>query len=99
MNDELPATRQLLAIMRRLRDPRSGCPWDRAQDERSLARYTLEEAYELVDALERMAAELPQSPHVFVTGGDLRQLAPLVSPEARFVPHMVLAGIRLAFKP
>jgi nucleoside triphosphate diphosphatase len=52
-DQELLATRQLLAIMRRLRDPRSGCPWDRAQDERSLARYTLEEAYELVDALER----------------------------------------------
>jgi nucleoside triphosphate diphosphatase len=48
----LPAVCELLEIMRRLRDPRSGCPWDRAQDERSLARYTLEEAHELVDALE-----------------------------------------------
>lgn len=38
--------------MRRLRDPADGCPWDRAQDARSLARYTLEEAYELVDAIE-----------------------------------------------
>jgi nucleoside triphosphate diphosphatase len=56
VSDELAATRQLLAIMRRLRDPLSGCPWDRAQDERSLARYTLEEAYELVDALERGGA-------------------------------------------
>ncbi|MEY2853312.1 MAG: Nucleoside triphosphate pyrophosphohydrolase [Pseudomonadota bacterium] len=50
--DALPALRELLAIMRRLRDPQAGCPWDRAQDERSLARYTLEEAHELVDALE-----------------------------------------------
>jgi ATP diphosphatase len=57
MNDEseqdLSGLRQLLQIMRQLRDPQHGCPWDRAQDERSLARYTLEEAYELVDALER----------------------------------------------
>ena len=51
--DGLPQTRRLLEIMRRLRDPDSGCPWDRAQDERSLARHTLEEAYELVDAIER----------------------------------------------
>jgi ATP diphosphatase len=43
---------RLLAIMRQLRDPRRGCAWDRAQDARSLARYTLEEAYELVEAIE-----------------------------------------------
>ncbi|MDR2215031.1 MAG: nucleoside triphosphate pyrophosphohydrolase [Nevskiaceae bacterium] len=49
---QLSAMRQLLQIMQRLRDPQHGCPWDRAQDERSLSRYTLEEAYELVDALE-----------------------------------------------
>jgi nucleoside triphosphate diphosphatase len=43
----------LLEIMRRLRDPQSGCAWDLAQDFRSIARYTLEEAYEVVDAIER----------------------------------------------
>jgi ATP diphosphatase len=43
---------RLLAVMRALRDPVGGCPWDLAQDARSLARYTLEEAYELVAALE-----------------------------------------------
>jgi nucleoside triphosphate diphosphatase len=43
---------RLLAIMRRLRDPASGCPWDLAQDSRSLARYALEEAYEVVSAIE-----------------------------------------------
>jgi ATP diphosphatase len=57
MNDtpeqDLSALRELLQIMRQLRDPQQGCTWDRAQDERSLARYTLEEAYELGDALER----------------------------------------------
>ena len=47
------ALQRLLALMRRLRDPVSGCSWDRAQDARSLARYTLEEAYELVDAIEQ----------------------------------------------
>jgi MazG family protein len=39
--------------MRRLRDPSGGCPWDRAQDYVSLAPFTLEEASEVVDALER----------------------------------------------
>jgi nucleoside triphosphate diphosphatase len=43
---------RLLEVMRRLRDPASGCAWDLAQDSRSLARYTLEEAYELVSAIE-----------------------------------------------
>jgi MazG family protein len=56
VDEELAATRRLLGIMRQLRDPESGCPWDREQDERSLARYTLEEAYELVDALEQGGA-------------------------------------------
>jgi MazG family protein len=43
----------LRAIMARLRDPVSGCPWDLEQDFRSIAPYTLEEAYEVVDAIER----------------------------------------------
>lgn len=42
----------LLAVMRRLRDPENGCPWDLDQDHKSLARYTLEEAYEVVEAIE-----------------------------------------------
>jgi nucleoside triphosphate diphosphatase len=49
---DFPGLRRLLDVMRRLRDPTSGCPWDLAQDGRSLARYTLEEAHELVAALE-----------------------------------------------
>lgn len=44
---------RLLAIMARLRDPQAGCPWDRAQDFRSIAPHTLEEACEVVDAIER----------------------------------------------
>lgn len=45
----------LLAIMAALRDPESGCPWDIAQDFQSIASYTIEEAYEVVDAIERGA--------------------------------------------
>jgi nucleoside triphosphate diphosphatase len=54
---DFPGLRRLLEVMRRLRDPASGCPWDLAQDGRSLARYTLEEAYELVAALEAGATD------------------------------------------
>jgi len=43
----------LLEIMARLRDPQVGCPWDLEQDFRSIAPYTLEEAYEVVDAIEQ----------------------------------------------
>jgi len=49
---DLAGVQRLLEIMRRLRDPVGGCPWDRAQDARSLARYTLEEACELIAAIE-----------------------------------------------
>ena len=43
----------LLELMRRLRDPASGCPWDAVQTFASIAPYTLEEAFEVVDAIER----------------------------------------------
>ncbi|MBX3447118.1 MAG: nucleoside triphosphate pyrophosphohydrolase [Parvibaculaceae bacterium] len=44
---------RLLAIMARLRDPQGGCPWDLEQDFASIAPYTIEEAYEVADAIER----------------------------------------------
>jgi len=44
---------RLLEIMVRLRNPVSGCPWDLQQDFRSIAPHTLEEAYEVADAIER----------------------------------------------
>lgn len=44
---------RLLAIMARLRDRERGCPWDVAQDFASIAPYTIEEAYEVADAIER----------------------------------------------
>jgi len=45
--------RRLLAIMARLRDPATGCPWDIAQDFASIAPYTIEEAHEVADAIDR----------------------------------------------
>ncbi|MEJ0063574.1 MAG: nucleoside triphosphate pyrophosphohydrolase [Alphaproteobacteria bacterium] len=44
---------RLLAVMARLRDPDGGCPWDLKQDFSSIAKHTLEEAYEVVDAIEK----------------------------------------------
>ena len=44
---------RLVAIMRRLRDPVSGCEWDRAQSFATIAPYTIEEAYEVADAIRR----------------------------------------------
>ncbi len=50
MSKEIDA---LLAIMTTLRHPVSGCPWDIAQDFKSIAKHTIEEAYEVVDAIEQ----------------------------------------------
>ncbi len=44
---------KLLDIMRRLRDPETGCPWDLEQDFASIAPHTIEEAYEVADAIQR----------------------------------------------
>lgn len=44
---------RLRAVMAALRDPASGCPWDRVQDFSSIAPYTIEEAYEVADAILR----------------------------------------------
>ena len=44
---------ELLAIMARLRDPQGGCPWDLEQDFSTIAPYTIEEAYEVADAIDR----------------------------------------------
>jgi ATP diphosphatase len=44
---------RLLEIMARLRDPEGGCPWDLEQGFESIAPYTIEEAYEVADAVER----------------------------------------------
>ena len=44
---------RLLGIMARLRNPEGGCPWDLEQDFASIAPYTIEEAYEVADAIDR----------------------------------------------
>ncbi len=46
---------RLLAVMRRLRDPETGCPWDIEQTFATIAPYTIEEAYEVADAIARDA--------------------------------------------
>ncbi|MDO6537169.1 nucleoside triphosphate pyrophosphohydrolase [Alteromonas stellipolaris] len=50
-NSELPEVKRLQEIMAKLRDRESGCPWDVQQTMESLTRYTIEEAYEVVDAI------------------------------------------------
>ncbi len=53
--DENAGIERLLEIMRQLRNPKTGCPWDIEQDFASIAPYTIEEAYEVADAIERDA--------------------------------------------
>ncbi|HXC26806.1 MAG TPA: nucleoside triphosphate pyrophosphohydrolase [Stellaceae bacterium] len=53
MTHAYPPIAKLLSIMARLRDPEHGCPWDREQDFATIAPYTIEEAYEVGDAIER----------------------------------------------
>jgi MazG family protein len=52
-NDEAAgrALARLLGVMRRLRDPDGGCPWDLEQDFQTIAPYTIEEAYEVAEAI------------------------------------------------
>jgi tetrapyrrole methylase family protein/MazG family protein/ATP diphosphatase len=50
---DLPPLQRLLRIMAALRDPDDGCPWDKAQTFSTIAAYTVEEAYEVADAIER----------------------------------------------
>ncbi|MEN9933236.1 MAG: nucleoside triphosphate pyrophosphohydrolase [Pseudomonadota bacterium] len=49
----MPPLDRLLAIMAQLRDPHSGCDWDKAQTFETIAPYTIEEAYEVADAIVR----------------------------------------------
>lgn len=53
MSDATRATGALLELMARLRDPAKGCPWDLEQTFATIAPYTLEEAYEVADAVDR----------------------------------------------
>lgn len=53
MADQPNALAKLLVVMARLRDPANGCPWDREQTFATIAPYTIEEAYEVADAIAR----------------------------------------------
>lgn len=55
IHDTNAGIERLLEIMRRLRDPETGCPWDIEQTFATIAPYTIEEAYEVADAIERQA--------------------------------------------
>ena len=43
---------EIIDVVKKLRDPKKGCPWDIQQNAKTLAKYTLEEAYEVVEAIE-----------------------------------------------
>lgn len=49
----MDSIQKLLEVIQALRDPQTGCPWDLKQDFASIAPYTVEEAYEVADAIER----------------------------------------------
>jgi MazG family protein len=53
VSDDERGIDRLLAVMRRLRDPERGCPWDVEQTFATIAPYTIEEAYEVADAIRR----------------------------------------------
>ena len=86
---------RLLEIMSRLRDPARGCPWDRQQDFRSIAPHTLEEAYEVADAIERGDLDALRDE----LGDLLFQVvfhSQLAAEQGRFDFNAVAAGIALA---
>ncbi len=66
---------RLLEIMRRLRDPETGCPWDIEQDFATIAPYTIEEAYEVADAIEREAWDELKGELGDLSHGDLESRA------------------------
>ncbi len=83
--------REAQAIMRRLRDPVSGCPWDRAQDFGTIVKHTIEEAYEVAEAIERgdwadVRGELGDLFFQVVFYAELGREAGLFIPQARRLP-------------
>ena len=60
--EDQPPIQRLLQVMARLRDPDGGCPWDLEQDFSTIAPYTIEEAYEVADAIARATSSKPKCP-------------------------------------
>ena len=56
--NKLGSIEKIRKVIELLRDPENGCPWDLKQDYQSLAPYSIEEAYELVDAIELLKNNL-----------------------------------------
>lgn len=83
---------ELAAIMRRLRDPQTGCEWDREQTFETIAPYTIEEAYEVADAIQRGAMDDLKDEL-----GDLQLQvvyhAQIAAERGAFSLHDVIAGI------
>lgn len=50
-HDPCPSMKELIAVMAKLRDPNGGCPWDLVQNFETIAPYTIEEAYEVAEAI------------------------------------------------
>jgi len=55
--DKQQSLKRLISVMQKLRDPENGCPWDKEQTWKSLIEHTLEEAYEVADAIENSSGE------------------------------------------
>lgn len=89
----MSAIHELLTVMARLRDPETGCPWDVRQTYATIIPHTLEEAYELADAIER-----GESDDIRDELGDLLLqvvfLARIAEEDGRFDFDAVAAGIR-----
>ena len=86
MGDIGTAVERLAEIMRRLRAP-GGCPWDREQDLKSLRPYLIEEAYEVLEEMDRVAEGGPWSPLAEELGDLLFQIvfhAQLASEQKQF---------------
>lgn len=58
---ELRGLQELIRVVAALRDPAGGCPWDRAQDHRTLMPYALEEVHEFLESLETVGADSPDT--------------------------------------
>ena len=82
---------RIIAIVDRLRDPVSGCAWDRAQNFATIAPYTIEEAYEVADAIARNELEDLKSEL-----GDLLFQVLLLSKIAEQAGHFTLDDVALA---
>jgi|APLak6261666879_1056058.scaffolds.fasta_scaffold03973_2 ATP diphosphatase len=95
MGDIGAAVERLVEIMRRLRAP-GGCPWDREQDLKSLRPYLIEEAYEVLEEMDRVAEGGPWSPLAEELGDLLFQIvfhSQLASEQGQFDLAQVATAI------